>query len=335
MKAYSGAEEIFRPLLGNDDLKSFLTSAVGAGKLSHAYIIEGAKGSGRYTLATMLAASLEPSFAEKILSEGCVDVTVYSLPEDKKSIGIATVRELKYKAQLLPQELSCQVFIIRDAHSLTPEAQNSLLKILEEPPSGVYIFLLCDNSAALLPTVRSRAPSIRMQHFSEDELARLLPQINKKASDLSERAPEEFSLLLRSAGGTIGGAISKLTQRKDTKDALRQKAVELMGYLRDGKRTDALLFFSAQSFARDEMATLLGYIGDAARDMLAMKKADTPRMLFYLSRDDADEDAYNFTAEALISIYSVCDRMTEQLSFNPNMNVFSVKCACSLTEAAI
>lgn len=335
MRAYSGAEEIFRPLLGNEELKSFFASAVCAGKLSHAYIIEGAKGSGRYTLATMLAASLEPSFAEKILSEDCVDVTVYSLPEDKKSLGIATVRELKYKAQLIPQELSCQVFIIRDAHALTPEAQNSLLKILEEPPNGVYIFLLCDTSSALLPTVRSRAPSIRMQHFSEEELARLLPRINKKASDLAERSPEEFSVLLRSAGGTVGGALTKLTQRKDTKDALRQKAAELMGYLRDGKRADVLLFFSGQGFTRDEMATLLGYISDASRDMLLIKKSDTPRMLFYLSRAEADEDAYNFTSESLIKIYSVCDRMTEQLLLNPNMNIFSVKCACSLTEAVL
>jgi DNA polymerase-3 subunit delta' len=118
----------------------------------------------------MLAAALEPDFSDKILSGGCVDVTTYALPEDRKSIGIATIRELKYKTQILPQELSSNIFIVRDAHTMTPEAQNSLLKVLEEPPAGVYIFLLCDTAAALLPTVRSRAPSLRMQIFTVSDL---------------------------------------------------------------------------------------------------------------------------------------------------------------------
>lgn len=327
-------DKIFEPLLGNETLKSFLSTGAKQKKLSHAYILEGAKGSGKYTLATMIAASLVPDFADKILSGGCVDVTTYALPEDKKSIGIATVRELKYKTQIQPQELPCNIFIVRDAHTMTAEAQNSLLKVLEEPPSGVYILLLCDTASALLPTVRSRAPSLRMQIFSEEELRDILPRLDKKARELSEHSPEEFSLMLRASGGTIGGALEKLERKKDSGAALRSKAELLIGYLKDGKKSDLLLYFSSSNLSRDDMLTLLLYLGDAFRDMLTAKKSESARLLFYSSREQADEDSYAFAAATLLKLYNVTDTMAEELSFNPNMNIFTVRCACALSEAA-
>lgn len=327
-------EKIFEPLIGNGSLKSFLSAGAKEKKLSHAYIIEGAKGSGKYTLATMLAAALAPDFSDKILSGGCVDVITYALPEDRKSIGIATVRELKYKAYIQPQELPYNIFIMRDAHTMTPEAQNSLLKVLEEPPEGVYIFLLCDTASALLPTVRSRAPSLRMQIFTEEELGEMLPRLDKKADELARRSPEEYSLMIRSSGGTIGGALSKLAQKKDAKSALRGKAEALVGYLRDGNKTDLLLYFTTAGLSRDDMMTVLLYLGEAFRDMLTVKKSEEPRLLFYLSREQADEDSYSFASETLMKLYGVVDTMVEELVYNPNMSVFAVRCACALSEAS-
>ena len=326
-------EKIFQPLIGNATLKGFLTAGASEKTLSHAYIIEGAKGSGKYTLATMLAAALEPDFSDKILSGGCVDVTTYALPEDRKSIGIATIRELKYKTQILPQELSSNIFIVRDAHTMTPEAQNSLLKVLEEPPAGVYIFLLCDTAAALLPTVRSRAPSLRMQIFTEEELSEMLPRLDKKAEELSRKSPDEYTLLIRASGGTIGGAMTKLSQKKDAKAALRGKAENVVGHLRDGNKTDLLMSLSAGNFARDDMLTVLLYLGEAFRDLLAAKKSEEARLIFYLSREQAEEDSYAFATETLMKLYAVVDTMAEELYYNPNMNVFAVRCACALWEA--
>ena len=331
--ASGNIEEIFEPLQGNEALKRILCASVRDKKLSHAYIIEGASGSGKFTLATMLAAALCPDFKEKILGGGCVDVTVYALPEDRKTIGIAIVRELKYRAHIQPQELPYNIFIMRDAHTMTPEAQNSLLKVLEEPPEGVYIFLLCESASALLPTVRSRAPSLRMQIFSEEELGERLTEMDKKARELSEKSPDEFSLLIRSAGGTLGAAMNKLAQKKDAKSALRNKTETLIGYLRDGGRTEVLSFFVTSNLSRDDMLTVLIYLGEAFRDMLASKKSGEIRTLFYLSAEKAEEDAYSFASENLMKLYSVVDRMAEELTFNPNMNVFAVRCACALQEA--
>lgn len=325
--------KIFEPLHGNEQLKRYLLSELENDRLSHAYIIEGAEGSGKFTLSLMLAAALEPEFSHKILSENCVDVTVTSLADDRKSIGITAIRELKYQASILPQELSKRIFVIKDAQTLTVEAQNSLLKILEEPPSGVYFFLLCENASMLLPTVRSRAPILRMEIFDEETLARLLTADNKKAAELASKAPEEFSLLIKSSGGTLGSAMAKLDRRKDARCVLRGKTEELISLLRDGRRTDVLLFFSAAELDREELSELLCYLGEAVRDLLAVKKCENVRLLFYLSREKADEDSFNFASGSLLKIYEATEELLQALASNVNSAVFGVRCANILTAS--
>ena len=140
--------------------------------------------------------------------------------------------------------------------------------------------------------------------------------------------------MIRSSGGTIGGALSKLAQKKDAKSALRGKAEALVGYLRDGNKTDLLLYFTTAGLSRDDMMTVLLYLGEAFRDMLTVKKSEEPRLLFYLSREQADEDSYSFASETLMKLYGVVDTMVEELVCNPNMSVFAVRCACALSEAS-
>ena len=326
---------LFDVIYGNTQIKTYLSSEIAAGKLAHAYIFEGPSGSGKFTLAMRVAAALVPEYSDKILGSGSVDVTVLGLPEDRKTIGIGTVRDLKYRASVQPQELPCQIFIIRDAHTMTPEAQNSLLKILEEPPAGVYIFLLCDSASHLLPTVRSRAPVLRMQVFEENELGELLVRRNDKARALSERSPEDFALLLRTSGGTVGNALAGLCLRKDARAALRDKTAALIGHLRDGKRSDVLLFFASQNFQREELSAILGFLGEAARDMLAVKKCSEPRLLFYLSQETAEEDASCFASESLMKLYTLTDELQDALSANVSQGPFAVRCSALLSEAVL
>lgn len=326
-------EAIFAPLKGNAQLKRYLLTELEQGKLAHAYIFEGAKGSGKFTIATMLSAALAPEFSQKILNGECVDVNVFGLTDDRRSIGISTVRELKYRASIQPQELHCTIFIIRDAHTLTTEAQNSLLKILEEPPQDTYFFLLCETASALLPTVRSRAPILRMQRFDENELESIILSKEKKATALKERSPEEFTLLLKSSDGAVGNALARLSGRSDSRSALREKATELIGLLRDGKRTDVLLFFTTANLSRDELSTLLGYLSEAARDLLAVKKCSDVDLVFYLTRESADEDSFSFATQSLLKIYEECVRLTEALNSNVNQSIFAIQCANAFTDA--
>lgn len=328
-----GYETLFSALYGNSKLKSYLISELEKGGLSHAYIIEGPSGSGKFTLAKLLSAALAPEYSHKILTSGSVDVNVYSLADDRKSIGISTVREIKYKAELQPQELPCEIFVIRDAHTLTTEAQNSLLKILEEPPRNVYFFLLCETASVLLPTVRSRAPVLRMELFDEEMLGELLLRTEKKARSMKDELPDEFTALLRSSGGTLGNALKALGERRSERSRIRERATELIDLLRDGKRTELLIFFSTLDMSREELTLLLEQFAEATRDMLAVKKGNEPDLLFYLSRERADEDAFAFATQTLMELFDISTSLMEALTVNVNQSVFAVRCATSLADA--
>ena len=108
----------------------------------------------------------------------------------------------------------------------------------------------------------------------------------------------------------------------------------LVEYLRDRKRNELLLFFATANLTRDDMLTVLIYLGEAFRDMLATKKSEASKMLFYLSTEKAEEDSYAIATETIMKLYTVVDTMAEELYYNPNMNVFAVRLACKLWESS-
>ena len=84
---------------------------------------------------------------------------------DRKTLGVEAIRAITDSIYIAPNDLEVRIYLIPEADTMTPQAQNALLKTLEEPPSGVYFFLLSENSANLLQTISSRAPSIKMQRL--------------------------------------------------------------------------------------------------------------------------------------------------------------------------
>ncbi|PIZ63727.1 hypothetical protein COY17_00320 [Candidatus Saccharibacteria bacterium CG_4_10_14_0_2_um_filter_52_9] len=137
---------------------------------AHALLLVGPMGSGKLQLATRLAeAVLE-------LPAGSFDdnpyITVISVEPDKKLIAIEAVRQLeKFLALKVPgQSGHDRAIIIEDAHLLSHEAQNALLKTLEEPPKGTILILTASHEQALLPTIRSRAQSITVNRPAREAL---------------------------------------------------------------------------------------------------------------------------------------------------------------------
>lgn len=132
------------------------------GAPSHAVLLVGPAGSGKMTLATKLS--------ETILNlpvHGLADYPYKTVvvSEDGKAIGIEAVRELEHFLSLkVPSRaIHNRVVIIQDAHLLSTEAQNALLKTLEEPPEGTLVMLTANSEQALLPTIRSRAQTISVK----------------------------------------------------------------------------------------------------------------------------------------------------------------------------
>lgn len=152
---------MFEDILGNDDVKKYLTNCIENKNFSHSYIFSGIKGVGKYTFAK--------DFAKCILEDSMMQ-DYYELGPDGKSIKVAQIRELQNVINIKPTFSEKSVYIIDDADLMTTEAQNSLLKTLEEPPEYAVIILIVHNERSVLSTVKSRCVNIKFNKLSDKDI---------------------------------------------------------------------------------------------------------------------------------------------------------------------
>ena len=315
-------------LYGNRETKDYFSAVIEKDSLSHAYVIEGPAGSGRHTLAVGIACELSPAAARKIRDGNCPDVSLISHEENRKTIGIEAVRTLKEASALAPNELEIKYFIIEEADTMTVQAQNAFLKLLEEPPRDMYMMLLCENSSALLPTVLSRAPLIRMQIFTEDELDRYLSANDKKAAELRRKDADAYNFALRSAAGSIGAAKKKLSAHLPAGDLdLYNKTCRYITLLASSDKAEFYIFSNILAAKREELADFFGELEKALRDLIYIKSMMTEgvsdngslRFMFYPGYDDAAEAASHFTSEALCNLTAAVIKTHVNLDSNVNL----------------
>lgn len=173
----------FERLLGNEQLKANLTAARRKGKMSHFYLISGPRGSGRHTLADLIAAGMlcrEPDgpcgvcrSCRKIASGTHPDYITVDDPE-KKIIPVKLIREARSDMFIRPNEGDKKIYLFPRGQDLNLEGQNALLKVLEEPPGYGVFLLIADNPDRLLPTVRSRCVELKLRALPEELLRRKL-----------------------------------------------------------------------------------------------------------------------------------------------------------------
>ena len=143
-----------------------------AGRLSHAYLITGPKGSGRHEMARALAQAMVCSgenkpcgvcpHCKKVLAGIHPDVTTVTFPEDKKEIVVDQIRDLRTDAYVLPNEAGRKIYLIDPAGGMNEKAQNAFLKVLEEGPRYAAFLLIAQNAGEVLVTVASRCEEIAM-----------------------------------------------------------------------------------------------------------------------------------------------------------------------------
>ena len=187
---------------------------------SHALILSGAPGSGKLTLATRVSETvlgLEPSGLSSYAYAKLIS------PAEGRSIGIETVRELEHFLSLrVPrQHIINRVVIIADSHLLTTEAQNALLKTIEEPPAGTIVLLTTASEQALLPTIRSRAQRIEVQR----------PLLSDMEGFFAAQgfATPAIKRALAMSGGLPGLTLALLSQTDHPLVVAAHKARELLG----------------------------------------------------------------------------------------------------------
>lgn len=246
----------FETLLGNDQLKKNLAESLAKGRISHFYLISGPRGSGKHTLAKLLAAAIlcrgtrkpcgvcDP--CRKVFSGNHPDFITVDDPE-KKTVTVDLIRQARADIYVQPNESDYKIYLFPRAQDMGLPGQNALLKVLEEPPKyGVFI-LLTDNPDKLLPTVRSRCTELKMLPLSEDILRRQLQQ------DFPQTAPEDISAAMaRSAF---------LGQARELLDTGGELPPQTEGFLNAFGHKDALLLVQTlvpmEKWKRDALAEIL------------------------------------------------------------------------------
>ena len=341
-------DSVFFPsIYGNHALKKRLYRDVTENHLSHAYILEGPFGCGRHTVARQVAAAIEcearsadplpdlfgsfrvptvpcgecPS-CRKILENKSPDVITVGLEDDRTTIGVDSIRRLKDDMYTAPNDLSVKVYIIETADLMTEQAQNALLLSLEEPPEYVIFFLLCESSLDLLETIRSRAPTLRLERLERADVEDYLIKNEPRALSLRDEEPAIFNTLLSIASGSIGYAETLLdTRRRNAIFEQQDDARELISLLSLSRRSAVFEAIKSLGNKRSEIIERLSLLQYALRDLILLKKCDSAPLCFFDDREDAQEMASRFTLAGLLSLYDSSIITSDDLSSNANVRL--------------
>lgn len=322
----------FRDFAGNAPIKQQLAAHIDAGHYPHALLIEGPLGSGRRTLARLIARAAlcrdtHPAARPCGTCAACQKATPPDLTEvggEGASLSVDTIRRLREDAFLLPNESQYRVMILAEAQTMTPQAQNALLKILEEPPAHLLFILTCDARTSLLETIRSRCVCLSLAPTTWEEAEPVL----------TDRLPKEDVAELQRAHSLFGGCIGQVID--GIGDGTFRQVLDLTPRIATAiiAPTEAELMELTASLEKEKQLTVgvLAGLSLILRDALVCQYGGTTTLS--TAPDAAQRLASRLTAPRLMALMEQVERLQFALSRNMNNNLFLTRlCAC-LRQAA-
>src|SRR3989475_7390839 len=213
--------QTFEDLVGQQHVTETLKNAIKNDRVAHAYIFSGARGVGKTTAARILAKALncvkgptpepcgECTSCREIAAGSSLDVIEIDAASNR---GIDQIRELREMVRYAPAASRRKVVILDEAHMLTDEASNALLKTLEEPPERVIFVMATTEPEKLADTIRSRSQHFHFRALTFAEIAGRLEEIGQK--DKLRIEPGAMAVIARMAEGSLRAALSPLEQAR-------------------------------------------------------------------------------------------------------------------------
>jgi len=272
----------FSDVYGHEIIISSLKKALVTGNHAHAYIFDGVSGIGKSKIADIFARALQCELNLKPCNEciSCRASLAFNHPDIRyvkpkgAALGVDDIREqVNAAAHIRPYQYKYKVFILDSADKMTREAQNALLKTLEEPPSYAVFLLISQSLHNFLPTIISRCVTLRLKPLP-------LKQVEGYLTERGYDALE--SLAAASAGGGSIGKALLLVADEDFR-AERKELVNILNNLPDSSLWDILLLARQLEKFKDNSARMLSFMQLWYRDALAYKA--TGQAAYFMQRD--------------------------------------------------
>ena len=318
----------FRDIIGQDQIKSHLKAAIKSNKISHAYIINGEKSSGKEFIAGVFAQTLqcekggdepcgECHSCKQAMTKNHPDIR-YVTHEKPASIGVDDIREqISDDVSIKPYSAPYKIYIVSEAEKMTAQAQNAILKTLEEPPEYVVIMLLTTNSASFLQTIRSRCIELDMKPVPSEVLKEYLMR--------EYEIPDyKADVCVAFAQGNVGKAREMATS--DDFTAVQNATLNLVKSVREMDLSDAVAGIKAMSEYKVDPGDYLDIISIWYRDVLLFKATgETDQLVFReeLStiRRVAQRSSYEGIEEVLEALRKARIRLGANVNFDLTMEL--------------
>lgn len=248
--------ESFAELIGQSQVTDPLRSALRADRVNHAYLFSGPRGCGKTTSARILARCLNckegPTDTPCGKCDSCIELSrggpgsldVVEIDAASHN-GVDDARDLRERAIFAPARDRYKIFILDEAHMVTPQGFNALLKIVEEPPEHVKFIFATTEPEKVIGTIRSRTHHYPFRLVPPGELLEYLGTVLETEGFSAEAGV--MPLVVRASGGSVRDALSLLDQLiagSDTKEVAYQRAVNLLGFTHDELMSEVIDAFA-------------------------------------------------------------------------------------------
>lgn len=313
----------FKDVVGHKDIINYIRNAVREDQVSHAYILNGDRGAGKKLLANLFATTLlcekggpnpcnECHSCKQAESGNHPDI-IRVTHEKPNSIGVDDIREqVNNTIMIKPYQGPYKIYIIDHADLMTPQAQNALLKTIEEPPAYAVIMLLTENAQVLLPTINSRCVMLKLRYI-KDTL------IKKYLMETMEIPDYKADVCTAFAQGNMGRAI--MLANSEHFNEIREEAVQLLKYIHEMELSEIVQAVNKITVYKLEITDYLDIIMIWYRDVLLYKATkDIDKVVFkdqisYI-KEQAKKSSYEGVEQILKSLETAKARLKANVNFD-------------------